>query len=69
MNWVVENWDILVGLSSAVLALATGITKLTPSPKDDEIVKKIVGFFSVVEHLDVGGFKSPLKPAKKAREE
>lgn len=69
MTWLIENWDVLVGLVGGVLALATGITKLTPSPKDDEVVKKIVGFFSMLEHVDVGGLKAPLKPAKKAREE
>ena len=66
MDWIVANWDVLVGLVGGVLALATGITKLTPSPKDDEVVKKIVGFFSILEHADVGGAKLPGKPTVKA---
>ena len=66
MEWLVENWVTVVEVVGAVLALATAVTRLTPSPKDDEVVKKIVGVFSVLEHADVGGVKLPAVPTKKA---
>lgn len=59
-GWVVENWDVIVGVGASVLGAATLITRLTPSPKDDAFVAKLVSWFSVLQHADVGGWKAPL---------
>ena len=41
IDFCVNNWDILAGIITAILAAVVGITKLTPTAKDDEIAKKV----------------------------
>ncbi|MEF2052989.1 hypothetical protein [Pseudomonas aeruginosa] len=41
MNWIIENWDGVLGVIVAAHALALAIVNLTPTPKDDEIVGKV----------------------------
>lgn len=41
IDFCVNNWDILASIITAILAAVVGITKLTPTPKDDEIAKKV----------------------------
>lgn len=66
MKWLAENWTLIVETAGAVLALATVVTKLTPSPKDDAVLREIVSIFSLLEHRDVGGIKPPTRRAKRA---
>ncbi len=68
MTWLIENWDSVVAVVAGIITVASGVTKMTASPKDDEILKKIVSFWSIVEHADVGGLKFPAKKAKDAGE-
>lgn len=50
----------------ALIPLATVITGLTPTPKDDAVLAKILPFLSVVTPKDAPGtFKLPLTPLKK----
>lgn len=55
LQWLADNWGaILVGLS-ALLSLASAITRLTPSPKDDEVVSVLqdaIGRLSLLDHHD-----------------
>jgi len=58
--------EIVMGL----IAVTTVITGMTKTPKDDEILAKIMDWvtriFSLVTHKDAGGtFKLPLQTAKK----
>ncbi|MHA5540351.1 hypothetical protein ACVSNP_23530 [Pseudomonas aeruginosa] len=48
MNWIIENWDGVLGVIVASHALALAIVNLTPTPKDDEIVGKV---YKVIEAL------------------
>ena len=41
IEWVVENWEICLGIVTAALVLAGAIVKLTPTKKDDEIVATV----------------------------
>ena len=43
-NWCVGNPSILLGGYLAVVGIASWIVKLTPTLKDDSILKSIVGF-------------------------
>ena len=53
MNWITSNWQDIVALAGAVVIGARVIVKLTPSPADDTILKKIVDFLkSVGLHID-----------------
>ena len=40
MSWILENKDALLGIITGVVALASAIAALTPTPKDDGWVKK-----------------------------
>lgn len=48
LNWLLENWDGVLGVIAAAHALALAIVNLTPTPKDDEIVGKV---YKVIEAL------------------
>lgn len=56
MQFVQANWEgILLILTSAV-ALASAVAALTPTPKDDSIVKKVYGLLDALA-LNVGKAK------------
>ena len=61
MGWIIENWEVLLG---AIVALATAVTRLTPTPKDDALLSRatdLLGRLSVLEHKDSGrSLKPPL---------
>ncbi len=40
MSWIFENKDALISIITGVVALASAIAALTPTPKDDGWVKK-----------------------------
>tara|TARA_R110002050_G_scaffold6130_1_gene25930 strand:+ start:3136 stop:3315 length:180 start_codon:yes stop_codon:yes gene_type:complete len=48
MSWILENKEALIGILTGVVALASAIAALTPTPKDDTIVGKI---YKVVDML------------------
>jgi hypothetical protein len=53
IGYVSENFASIVAIAGAVVMLARLIVKLTPTPTDDGIVEKIVGFLKVVGlHID-----------------
>ena len=41
MSWILEHKDALIGIITGVVALASAIAALTPTPVDDGWVKKI----------------------------
>jgi hypothetical protein len=41
VEFVTANWEGIVAVAAAVLAVAAAVVKLTPSKKDDEVVDKI----------------------------
>jgi hypothetical protein len=48
MSWILEHKEALIGILTGVVALASAIAALTPTPKDDGWVKKI---YKVVDLL------------------
>lgn len=57
MQWVLDNWLQIFAAILAVHAAASAIAALTPTPKDDEILKKIKGWINVLA-LNVGNAKN-----------
>lgn len=56
--YVGSNWEIFTAIIGGLLAIAVGVTKLTASTKDDEVVFKIsTGVNKVLEF-----FKPKKKP-------
>jgi len=43
-SWFIANWDSIVKVIAYIIAGATVIVKLTPTLKDDTILKTIVKF-------------------------
>jgi hypothetical protein len=56
LNWLTENWIGVVASITGVISAASAITALTPTPKDDNFLKKVKEFLNVVA-LNVGGAK------------
>ena len=62
MTYLLEHWADILEAASLLVAAASIITGLTPSPKDDEILKKIVAALSFLKPKDADGtFKVPFK--------
>lgn len=63
VTWLGENWTVLVEVTGGLLAVASLVTGLTKTPKDDAVVAKLQGWLgrlSVVTHKDApGSFKVP----------
>lgn len=57
MSWLVENWGNILTALSAVIAAAAAVTALTPTPKDDTIVRKARKVLDVLA-LNVGKAKN-----------
>jgi hypothetical protein len=41
MNWLIENFTQIMAALSSIIAAASAIAALTPSPKDDSLVARI----------------------------
>ena len=63
MEWLTENWEEMGMIVSGVLSVASVVTKLTPSPKDDEILKQIIAWLSFLQPRGVSGMKMPMTPS------
>ena len=48
MEWISEHWmEIVAGVGAAVL-LARVIVKLTPTPRDDTALERVVAFLKTI---------------------
>lgn len=47
-EFLTSNWEIILGIVGGLLVVAAGVAKLTPTPKDNEIVEKLQGWFDKV---------------------
>lgn len=66
MEFLTNHWDEILEIIGAALGLASMITALTPTPKDDAVVHKILDFFSVLKPFTAKGtLKLPLTRTKK----
>lgn len=68
MEWLLENWRALAEIAGAGWVVLSLIVKLTPTPYDDELLRKAVGFVSFLQPLGRGGLKLPLTPVKRRGE-
>ena len=48
MEWILANWDSVLLIISGVISVASVIVKLTPTPKDDVILAKVVSFLKIL---------------------
>ena len=47
-NWITANWEAVVAAVGAIVIAARIIVKLTPTPKDDSVLEKIVNFLKTL---------------------
>ena len=52
MNWFAANWGNIINIYLAAVGLASLIVKLTPTLKDDNILKGIIKFMGKVIALN-----------------
>jgi hypothetical protein len=55
MKFISQHYDEVLQIIGAVVALATLIVKLTPTPKDDDALAKIVKVLSVLSLCNPDG--------------
>jgi len=48
MEWITNNWLDVLNIISYVIAGASVIVKLTPTPKDDAVLGSVIRFLAVV---------------------
>lgn len=48
INWVTANWDSVLGIVTAIVTVASLVVKLTPTPKDDAVLAKILAVFKLL---------------------
>lgn len=52
MEWIVQHWNDILAIIGAAVTLATLITAITPTQKDDAILAKIIKILSAIGLLN-----------------
>lgn len=52
MEWIMEHWKDILAIIGAAVTLATLITAITPTQKDDAILAKIIKILSAIGLLN-----------------
>lgn len=42
MEWITQNWKDILAIIGGVVTVASIIVKLTPTPKDDTVLAKVI---------------------------
>ena len=42
MDWIMQHWKDILAIIGGIVTVASIVVKLTPTPKDDGILKKII---------------------------
>ena len=58
LKYAQENWEEILAILTGAVALASAIAAMTPTPKDDGIVKKL---YKLVDLLAINGGKAKEK--------
>jgi hypothetical protein len=56
INWIQENWAAVLSVLTALVTLASAVSALTDTPKDDAVVSKLKRFIDMLA-LNVGKAK------------
>jgi len=56
INWIVGHSSELIGILTGIVTVASAIAALTPTPKDDGVVKKVYSWLDLLA-LNVGKAK------------
>lgn len=62
IQWLLDNYQTIIGAAALIMSGASVIAGLTPTPKDDAVISKIISFLSFLKSKDAQGtFKVPFK--------
>lgn len=56
MQWIMENWPGLLTVITTVIAAASAIAALTPTPKDDAFLTRLRQWIDILA-LNIGNAK------------
>lgn len=48
VDFITQNWAVLLQIVTGTITIASLIVKLTPTPKDDTILAKIIDVLKVI---------------------
>jgi len=72
ISWITSNWGSIVAVVSGLVTVASVVTALTPTPKDDAAlawIRKILDFLSVLKPKTASGtLKVPLTSTAEEKE-
>ena len=55
IQWCSENWQGVLAVLGGVVTVATAVVKLTPTPKDDAILAKIISVLAALSLVNPDG--------------
>lgn len=55
IQWCSENWQGVLAVLGGVVTAATAVVKLTPTPKDDAILAKIISVLATLSLVNPDG--------------
>lgn len=64
ITFITANWAALVGVLAALLSVAALIAKLTPTPKDDAIIAKILYVVNLLPQSARQSYEAKKAPKK-----
>jgi hypothetical protein len=67
MQWLAENWETICGILGAIVTLATLIVGMTPSTRDDNIVRRFAEIISFLKPSNAPGQPLSMPGIKPAR--
>ena len=48
MEWLTNNYDVLIDIGSKVIALAAAVAAITPTKVDNDLLNKLLGFINLL---------------------
>lgn len=48
MEWITQNWKDILAIIGGVVTVASIIVKLTPTPKDDTVLAKVIKVLAAI---------------------
>lgn len=68
MSWILENWTTIAAIVAGLMSVASMIVTLTPTPKDDEVLKVVRDFLVRISFLQPSDSSKLMKmPGAKAK--
>lgn len=63
--WIKENWAYIVSALAGIIFVSSIIVKLTPTTKDDSVMRKIINFLDHFSIFDTADNKELIERSKK----